>query len=95
MTLKEKLKKEGFSNVDYLSNIADDYAIEFAEWLLCQDITQRGKNNFVCADGVQRNTKELLEIYKAKNPKKYELKKEELLKRLELNKGIALRSICR
>lgn len=28
----------------------------------------------------------LLAIYKAKNPKKYELKKEELLKKLELNK---------
>jgi hypothetical protein len=28
----------------------------------------------------------LLEIYKTKNPKKYEIKKEELLKRLELNK---------
>lgn len=42
----------------------DNYAIEFAEWILYQDITQRGRSNFVCADGVQRSTKELLEIFK-------------------------------
>ena len=48
-----------------LENIQkDDYAIEFAEWLLYQDITQRGKSNFVYADGLQRSTKELLEIFK-------------------------------
>lgn len=75
MTLIEKfhqwLKTEPFSSKErptlreaQCEQIADEYAIEFAEWLLWQDITQRGKNNFVCADGVQRSTKELLEIFK-------------------------------
>ena len=72
MTLKEKFaqftKQEVWEKMNYNAKecelIADDYAIEFAEWLLWQDITQRGKNNFVCADGVERNTNELLEIFK-------------------------------
>jgi len=46
--------------------IADDFAVSFAEWLLWQDITSRGKNNFVCADGLQRTTTELLQIFKSK-----------------------------
>lgn len=74
-TLKEKfnnlvLKEFGGMQEPLLSDcekIADDYAISFAEWLLWQDITQRGKNNFVCADGVQRSTKELLETFKKEN----------------------------
>jgi len=34
MTLKEKFKKEGFSNCDYLEQVADEFAIGFAEWIL-------------------------------------------------------------
>ena len=70
MTLKEKFKQwlDTEPRIQIrevqLEVIADDYAIEFFEWLLYQDITQRGKSNFVCADGVQRSTKELLEIFK-------------------------------
>lgn len=69
MTLKEKLEQYIDPQIDviHLEQIADDYAIEFAEWLLWQDITQRCKNNFVCADGVQRSTKELLEMFKNNN----------------------------
>jgi hypothetical protein len=33
MTLKEKFKKEGFSNCEYLEQVADEFAIGFAEWL--------------------------------------------------------------
>jgi hypothetical protein len=67
MTLKEKFESIEPNHVNHyegLIEIADEFAIGFAEWLLWQDITSRGKNNFVCADGVQRNTKQLLEIYK-------------------------------
>jgi hypothetical protein len=32
MTLQEKLKKEGFSNCEYLEQVADDFAIGFANW---------------------------------------------------------------
>ena len=54
MTLKEKFKKEGFSNYDYLSNVADNYAIEFSEWLNVNAYKYPTKTT----------TKELLEIYK-------------------------------
>ena len=54
MTLKEKFKKEGFSNYDYLSNVADEFAIEFAEWLNVNAYKYPTKTT----------TKELLEIYK-------------------------------
>jgi hypothetical protein len=73
MTLKEKFNDKIVSflgdsmkeqNANQCEQIADDYAIEFAEWLLWQDITSRGKNNFICADGIKRNTKELLQIFK-------------------------------
>lgn len=68
MTIKEKLceplGKFYIETSKELEEIADDYAIEFAYWLIYQDICQRGENNFVCADGVQRSTKELLEIFK-------------------------------
>lgn len=79
MTLKEKFRplvwfnsgsfnvhqnKEKDENSIKCEKIADDYAIEFAYWLIYQDICQRGENNFVCADGIQRNTEQLLEIFK-------------------------------
>jgi hypothetical protein len=64
MTLKEKFKKEGFSNFDYLAKVADDYAIEFAEW-----ITQQPQGKIIKKSGIDNsymkmNSKELLEIFK-------------------------------
>jgi len=47
-----------------LEQITDDFSCQFAEWLLWQDITQRGKSNFVCWDGVQRTTTELQQYFK-------------------------------
>jgi hypothetical protein len=68
MTLREKFRNfyEGMSQRDSerLEKIADTFAIGFADWLINQDITKRGKNNFVCSNGIERNTKQLLEIYK-------------------------------
>lgn len=57
MTLKEKFKKEGFSNCEYLEKTADDFAIGFTEWLIEKEyhIDIWIKNN---------STKKLLEIYK-------------------------------
>ena len=57
MTLQEKLKKEGFSNCDYLEQVADDFAIGFAEWLLINDLYSEILLKI-------STTKELLEIYK-------------------------------
>jgi len=57
MTLQEKFKKEGFSNCDYLEQVADEFAIEFAEWCLENLIFMQFKIK-------QRETKQLLEIYK-------------------------------
>jgi hypothetical protein len=61
------LDKFPFTSKQYIkeyAEITEDFAIKFAEWLLWQDITSRGKGNFVCADGVQRTTAELLQIFK-------------------------------
>lgn len=44
MTLQEKLKKEGFSNCDYLEQVADDYAIEFGKWLNNQVLKKKGSH---------------------------------------------------
>jgi len=70
MKLEQKFEVVEPYHINYLEGlveVADEFAIGFSEWILWQDITQRGKFNFVCADGVQRNTKELLEIYKKEN----------------------------
>lgn len=73
MTLKEKLNNTIITNTSIMNHlelikdcekIAEEFAVDFAEWLINQDITQRGKNNFICTDGFQRSTAELLEIYK-------------------------------
>jgi hypothetical protein len=57
MTLKEKFKKEGFSNYDYLSNVADDFAIGFGEWLL--------NSSYFFNIGMKEMTfEQVLEIYK-------------------------------
>jgi len=54
MTLKEKFKKEGFSNCEYLEQVADEFAIGFAEWI----------RNMSFGKYHAHSTKELLEIYK-------------------------------
>jgi hypothetical protein len=79
MTLKEKFKKEGFSNFDYLSNVADEFAIGFAEWkdnhfLMYKDKTYYAITSSRYFDitkyiGKEKptkyyTTKQLLEIYK-------------------------------
>lgn len=56
MTLKEKFKKEGFSNCCYLEHLAEDFAIGFADWIRVCKLKQRPYNF--------DNIKELLEIYK-------------------------------
>jgi hypothetical protein len=69
MELKEKLKKEGFSNVDYLSNVADEFAIGFAEWKEKNNYwySKDNKCHFKYDDKQTKyTTKELLEIYKNK-----------------------------
>jgi len=59
MTLKQKFRKAfGLPKItDYgcelMENVADEYAIEFAEWL-----TYNRENNYT------KSVKELLEIYK-------------------------------
>ena len=57
MTLEEKFKKEGFSNFEYLSDVAEDFAIGFAEWVLSSGIYHQ-------LIRTQKINKELLEIYK-------------------------------
>jgi hypothetical protein len=69
MTLKEKFKEilTAFWINDWedeCEKVADDFAIEFAEWL--EDSIYK-ENNFIKMDVVKRikyTTKELLEIYK-------------------------------
>ena len=60
MTLQEKLKKEGFSNCEYLEQVADDFAIGFKLW--------SAKNIdlllYVNSSNPIEIEKELLEIYK-------------------------------
>jgi hypothetical protein len=60
MTLQEKFKKEGFSNYDYLSNVADEFAIGYVIWILSNE------DKFVSIEynTVEEAVKELLEIYK-------------------------------
>ena len=60
MTLQEKLKKEGFSNCEYLEQVADEFAIGFKLW--------SAKNIdlllYVNSSNPIEIEKELLEIYK-------------------------------
>ena len=69
MTLKEKFKKEGFSNYDYLSNVADDFAIGFAVWCIKKrvdffDDTEIGETYTIDGFVSRYKINELLEIYK-------------------------------
>ena len=58
MTLKERFKKLICRNftINQLEEIADDYAIEFGEWLM-----KKGRYNI---NNWSKTTKELLEIFK-------------------------------
>jgi hypothetical protein len=68
MTLKEKFKKQldtatptlnrPFYQAEKCESIADEFAIGFAEWIL-----KLGVNEYL-NDFKNKNTKELLEIYK-------------------------------
>jgi hypothetical protein len=55
MTLQEKLKKEGFSNCDYLEQVADEFAIGFADWFFL---------NYTDEVVYDENLKKALQIYK-------------------------------
>lgn len=82
MKLKEKFKKEGFSNCEYLEQVADEFAIGFADWkddnfLVYKDKTNYAKTSSQYFDvtkyvGKEKptkyyTTKELLELYKKEN----------------------------
>jgi hypothetical protein len=68
MTLQEKFKKEGFSNCEYLEQVADEFAIEFTDW--CEDNYFPSSGRSLWFDtpnfdiGKKFTTRELLEIYK-------------------------------
>jgi hypothetical protein len=68
MKLKEKFKKEGFSNCEYLEQVADDFAIEFAQWINSVSYRSFDGNWYLTQndndDDIKITTKELLEIYK-------------------------------
>ena len=69
-TLKEKLEQyiDPQINVVHLEKIADDYAIEFAEWVSvqCNKEEEEGEY-FLLSNGNFCKTKELLEIFKKEN----------------------------
>ena len=70
MTLKERLKKEGFSNCDYLEKVADEHAVAFTDW--CEDYYYPSSIKGIWFDkpdfdnAKQFLTIELLQIYKDK-----------------------------
>jgi hypothetical protein len=66
MTLKEKFKKEGFSNCDYLEQVADEFAIGFAEFTINYNYHPMHKVwiKYDKMSNEKLTTKELLEIYK-------------------------------
>jgi hypothetical protein len=68
MTLKEKFKKlisKDFT-INQLEKIADDYAIEFAEWMLKRCLSPSNDGLYIDYDGdkSQVSIKQLLEIFK-------------------------------
>jgi len=66
MRLKEKFKKEGFSNCDYLEQVADEFAIGFAEFTINYNYHPMHKVwiKYDKMSNEKLTTKELLEIYK-------------------------------
>jgi hypothetical protein len=45
-------------------DVADEYAVKFAEWIIRQDITSKGIGFYVNYIGDLVTTKELLELFK-------------------------------
>ena len=68
MTLKEKFKKTLQKNftINDIEEIADEFAIEFAEWLNDNYIVSSDFLWLECDTMIKRTTKELLEMYKKK-----------------------------
>ena len=68
MTLKEKFKKTLQKNftINDIEEIADEFAIEFAEWLNDNYIVSSDFLWLECDNMIKRTTKELLEMYKKK-----------------------------
>jgi hypothetical protein len=64
MTLKERLKKEGFSNCDYLEKVADEYAVDFGIWLSMWCELSRDRNGMYIYQMNWYTAKQLLKIYK-------------------------------
>ena len=66
MTLKEKIEEvkinKGMANE--LEKIADDYAIEFSEWIRKETIHEPLLNKFIYKRNIYQSEKELLEIFK-------------------------------
>ena len=72
-TLKEKFYKEirFMERAEICEKIADDYAIEFAEWLPINEyrwnIKEKKYKKMFINETFYYNTKELLEIFKKQN----------------------------
>ena len=66
MTLKEKFENEILTNNSFISieKIADEFAIEFAEWIFNQNPISLTKKSGLDNSYMRKSTKELLEIYK-------------------------------
>ena len=66
MTLKEQIKdiEVGKGMSDNLEKIADNYAIEFAEWIRKEVYYEHLTKEFIYKRNVYESEKELLEIYK-------------------------------
>jgi len=68
MTLKQRFKKEGFSNCDYLEKVADEHAVAFTDW--CEENYYPSSITGIWYDSPDFDnakkilTKELLQIYK-------------------------------
>ena len=70
MTLKEKFLKKAFcmcedeSQIDNFIDLADDFAIRFAEWIFNQNPISLTKKSGLDNSYMRKSAKELLEIYK-------------------------------
>ncbi len=70
MTLKERFIKESLDiryqvlEPEKFEKIADDYAIEFAEWILKQYLSPSNDGLYINEEGNLISVKQLLEIFK-------------------------------
>lgn len=62
MTLKEKFKKEGFSNCSYLEKVADNYAINFGKFI--EKMKDADIDSLDYHFYLNNNMEQLLEIFK-------------------------------